>query len=189
MRSTFHWFGEREDDDIDNLWALFEAALNYADSDDAARRRDFIDKYDKVVSQGDLLEYHDGLFWIRPELSSIWTRSTAGICCCRISAAEINQKFKRVLKSLPTGEEYLQICDILQEQIASQLGRRASPNSPRKPLFWPTRPIVERDGRNSVEQEELAAPTTPPDDTVGTQLRYWVYQPGGRMQVVGSLLR
>ncbi len=183
MRSTFHWFGEREDDDIDNLWALFEAALNYADSDDAARRRDFIDKYDKVVSQkGIYWNITMGLFWIRPgTFVNLDAVNRWYLLLPDILPPEINQKFKRVLKSLPTGEEYLQICDILQEQIAEgQLGASSFPEFSLQAFVLADETNRQKGTEEEFEseQEELAAPTTPPDDTVGTQLRYWVYQPG-----------
>ncbi|RSX52032.1 AAA family ATPase [Bifidobacterium callimiconis] len=71
QRSTFYSFrsdpgrGER---DIDNLWDLFESALDYADSPNAVNRESFIQSLSRVLPQkGIKWNITMGLFWIRPQ--------------------------------------------------------------------------------------------------------------------------
>jgi 5-methylcytosine-specific restriction protein B len=49
------WFfggkARRKEHDIPNLWALFEAAMAYADYTSAVNRSAFMTQYDKVISQ------------------------------------------------------------------------------------------------------------------------------------------
>jgi len=57
----------RKEDDIPNLWALFEAAIAYADNASEATRATFVDCYDKVRAQlGIRWNLTMGLYWIRP---------------------------------------------------------------------------------------------------------------------------
>ena len=65
------WFfsgkGERNDGDIDNLWALFEAAKDVADEKADNDNAQFIALYNQVASQkGIRWNLTMGLYWIRP---------------------------------------------------------------------------------------------------------------------------
>ena len=66
MSATFyHFSGERGENDIDNLWDLFKAAISYADKQD--NEGDFAEAFDLVVSQkGVSWNITMGLYWIRP---------------------------------------------------------------------------------------------------------------------------
>ena len=66
MSATFyHFSGERGENDIDNLWDLFKAAISYADKQD--NEGDFAETFDLVVSQkGVSWNITMGLYWIRP---------------------------------------------------------------------------------------------------------------------------
>ena len=66
MSATFYYFsGERGENDIDNLWNLFKAAISYADKQD--NEADFTKAFDLVVSQkGVSWNITMGLYWIRP---------------------------------------------------------------------------------------------------------------------------
>lgn len=68
QKSWFFWGkGAREDDDIDNLWSLFDAAKKYADDTEGEETEDFIKAYDQVASQkGIRWNLTMGLYWIRP---------------------------------------------------------------------------------------------------------------------------
>jgi 5-methylcytosine-specific restriction protein B len=65
------WFfvgiSERKDDDIQNLWELFEAAIRFADAPSDETRTRFTSCYDKAVKQqGIKWNITIGLYWIRP---------------------------------------------------------------------------------------------------------------------------
>ena len=68
QKSWFFWGkGKRNDDDIDNLWALFELAKDFADEKSEVVDTQFIELYNKVASQkGIRWNLTMGLYWIRP---------------------------------------------------------------------------------------------------------------------------
>ena len=62
----FGW--NRPDTDIDNLWALFRVALQYADATDKSTvKESFIEIYNEVIKQSCIKwNITMGLYWIRP---------------------------------------------------------------------------------------------------------------------------
>ena len=66
MSATFYHFnGDREENDIENLWNLFRYAIIYADQQ--TNEAEFINAFNKVVSQkGVSWNITMGLYWIRP---------------------------------------------------------------------------------------------------------------------------
>ena len=68
QRSTYYWFmGERGEYDIDNLWKVFLAALDYADTNSEENKSLFVKYYDMAIKQkGVKWNLTMGLYWIRP---------------------------------------------------------------------------------------------------------------------------
>ncbi len=68
MAATFYYFqGERDEDDIDNLWRIFESAIRLADANTEEDRQTFMTVYDIVRHQkGIRWNLTMGLYWIRP---------------------------------------------------------------------------------------------------------------------------
>lgn len=70
QNATFYYFiGDRADDDIDNLWAFFDAALTYADNQ-TAEIRELLSKYfDLVINRkgNGNSKVTMGLYWIAPD--------------------------------------------------------------------------------------------------------------------------
>ena len=96
--------------DIDNLWNIFEAAINYADNNTNENREEFIKYYDLAKDiKGVKWSLTIGLYWIRPYNY--------------VNLDETNREFlkakfpKHHKKSLPNGEEYLNLCNELLEYI------------------------------------------------------------------------
>lgn len=69
QKATFYFFeGNRGEKDIDNLWTVFCAALDYATVQSAENRARFISAYDSVLPQkGIRWNITMGLYWIRPQ--------------------------------------------------------------------------------------------------------------------------
>ena len=58
---------DRQPDDIDNLWNVFEAAINFADNPSESNRASFIKWYNTVIKRGGIKwNITMGLYWIRP---------------------------------------------------------------------------------------------------------------------------
>ena len=52
LAATFYYFiGERQDNDIDNLWQVFVSALEYADTNSESSKKAFIEAYDAALQQ------------------------------------------------------------------------------------------------------------------------------------------
>lgn len=106
--------------DIDNLWRMFEIAIEVADGN-SKLRGEFVDLWNKVISQyGVRWNLTMGLYWIRPEffvnLDSVnrdYIRTNVQL------AGKINAVAPRVLSGkMPTGGQYLAICETIQDAIA-----------------------------------------------------------------------
>ncbi|QQQ85559.1 AAA family ATPase [Peptacetobacter hiranonis] len=107
----YRFIGERGKSDIQNLWNVFEAALEYADTHSEKSREEFINYYNIALKQkGIKWNLTMGLFWIRPfeyiNLDSInrWYLSNPN----NIPEEFINKanNFKFVF----SGEDYLSLC-------------------------------------------------------------------------------
>lgn len=113
IRAAFFGFGpDRKEDDIDNLWALFEAALQYADNPSDETRRMFITWFDKVRAQyGIKWNITIGLYWVRP----FDYLSLDGACRWYLEREAERYgaiiKLREVLSDLPKGESYLELID------------------------------------------------------------------------------
>lgn len=68
LKATFYYFkGDRKEGDIDNLWAVFESALAYADESSEESKKSFIERLDAVLSQSGIRwNITMALFWVRP---------------------------------------------------------------------------------------------------------------------------
>ena len=70
QNATFYYFsGERDDGDIDNLWALFDAALAYAESPSLDRRVALSKYFDIAINMkgNGNSKITMGLYWIAPD--------------------------------------------------------------------------------------------------------------------------
>lgn len=112
----YRFIGERGKLDIQNLWNMFEAALEYADTHSEKSREEFINYYNIALTQkGIKWNLTMGLFWIRPfeyiNLDSInrWYLSNPN----NIPEEFINKanNFKFVFP----GEDYLNLCSDCRE--------------------------------------------------------------------------
>ena len=67
MQPFYSITGNRKDDDIDNLWSMFEIAIEFAENDSIENRELFCKSYDQVQKQWNVARsLTAGLYWIRP---------------------------------------------------------------------------------------------------------------------------
>ncbi len=118
------------ENDIDNLWRMFEVAIDIADGNEK-RRSEFVNIWDMVIRQfGVRWNLTMGLYWIRPRyfvnLDSVnreYIRKDAKL------ADKINTAAPKVLSgTMPTGEQYLAVCETVHQAIAA--GQMNSANLP-----------------------------------------------------------
>lgn len=112
-KATFYGFlGERGTEDISNLWSLFSAAITYADYQNNDNKRAFINAYDIVIKQkGIRWNITMGLYWIRPETYlNLDSRNRYYLSNGKNISESVAAKISS-LTTVPSGENYLDICD------------------------------------------------------------------------------
>ncbi len=115
QKSWFFWGkGERDDNDIDNLWALFEVAKCFADESETTDTEAFTTRYNRVAAQkGIRWNLTMGLYWIRP-----WAYPTLESQSQEyLGSLSIKPEFNGPKKSC-SGEDYLLIRDNLLLRFA-----------------------------------------------------------------------
>lgn len=172
-KATFYWFvGGRADDDIDNLWNIFIAALEYADTHSEESKQNFIKYYNLVVTQkGVKWNLTMGLYWIRPySYLNLDGRNRWFICDTKNMPTSVVDKLDG-LKNMPTAEEYLEYIKIVT--VALNTDDYPYKNFPElsNDSFVISEQVNEENKKKSVGNLALG------DDDVKT-IRYWIYSPG-----------
>lgn len=120
QKATFYFFkGERQLNDIDNLWNVYAAAIEYVDTNSDISKNNFIESYDLVLKQkGVKWNLTMGLFWIRPydfiNLDSINRE-------CLIKYNILPDDFIKLygaLKNVPNGSVYIDIINRVRDVIS-----------------------------------------------------------------------
>lgn len=122
LNATYYYFeGDREKDDIDNLWLLFEVALAYAKDKTKAYKYQFIKFFNLVMAQKGIgtSKLTSGLYWIAPEFYvNLDSRSRWYIFETeKVPYEYISQNTK--LKDKISAEEYLEIIHKLKIYLTS----------------------------------------------------------------------
>ena len=167
-QATFYWFeGDRGADDINNLWLLFEAALEYSKEANDETKAEFVKSFDTVVKQkGIKWNITMGLFWVRPDTF---------INLDENNRKYITAKFSNAFGDGVRGKEYMEIITSLQENLEDRsYGLRNFPEL--SYAAW----IQSKSGKS----DSGAAPSTVETVTEESAeasaetVRYWMYAPG-----------
>lgn len=119
QRATFFNFvSERGENDIDNLWDIFEAAIKYDDNPTNENKLKLEYIYDKVIRQkGIRWNITMGLYWIRPNTYiNLDSKNRDFIITEKILTKELIQEINE-FKTVPSGKQYMQLCDLLLDKI------------------------------------------------------------------------
>lgn len=114
LKATYYGFkDDRQAADIDNLWGLYESAINLAGKDDAANREIFTKWYDTVHDQlGIRWNITMGLYWIRPyEFINLDSINRWFIVDPDNMPVDFVNSVKKKLNKVPYAAEYLAIKD------------------------------------------------------------------------------
>lgn len=112
----FSW--TRQINDIDNLWELFQTALQYADAKDKTQiKNKFIESYNIVIKQSCIKwNITIGLFWIRPyyfiDLDKKMRDYIKDYC------PEIVENKTELFDSVPDGESYLWLSETISKKLS-----------------------------------------------------------------------
>lgn len=113
-KATYYGFkDDRQAADIDNLWGLYESAINLAEKDDEANREIFTKWYDTVHDQlGIRWNITMGLYWIRPyEFINLDSINRRFIVDPDNMPVDFVNSVKKKLNKVPYAAEYLAIKD------------------------------------------------------------------------------
>ncbi len=164
----------RGEQDIDNLWELFKAAILLADHPSESNRNDFIRLYDIVMKQKNVKwNLTMGLYWIRPftfinldETNRNFIMNTDHV------PPSFTAIFSDVTKGVPDGAGYLSMC----EQARDTLNNAGYPyrNFPQLSYCaW----------QNANQHKDPVggsdSPSIPPSiDSNVKETAFWLYSPG-----------
>lgn len=168
LRATFYYFkGERGEQDIDNLWEVFDNAIHYSASLGEPYKSKLQQSYDVVRKQkGVNWNITMALYWIRPNtFISLDSRSREFITDVDNMPHYFTTIFGSVNKGVPDGASYLFMC----EQARNALKKADYPYHSFPELSYFAWQATNQDGRE-----------TPPasiDENV-KEIAYWIYSPG-----------
>ena len=123
MQSLFYSF-DRGEQDIDNLWELFSAALDYADHHDGRAR--FCSLFNTVIGQWSvsLAKLTRGLFWVRPQVFVNLDGTNQNYLLASLDTPPKVTEFirqnmikKKLFNKELDGAVYLSFCDLFQETL------------------------------------------------------------------------
>lgn len=179
MAATFyHFIGVRQENDIENLWKMFIAALKYADTQSDSNKKEFIEIYD-IVSQQKGVRWNltMALYWIRPyKYINLDSRNRWYISDYDNMPVEYIEDI-RDFENIPTGEEYLDIID--KTSTVLEKNNYQYKNFPELSHYaW----VVSEKVNKEIRIEEMEQARINTDDAIGDKdiqtTHYWIYSPG-----------
>ena len=178
QNATFYYFiDSRGDEDIDDLWVLFESALKYAASPTAENRVPLAKYFDRVINKkgNGNSKITMGLYWISPnsflnlDSRNKWYIYESG----KIPAAVVGDLPEIEMKI--SADKYFAIVEKLRDYLQS-------PESPLKDFkelsfeAWKySTQVNEEKKRVQAQREQKGAGLA--DEDVDT-VHYWIYSPG-----------
>lgn len=118
LSATFYRFsGERGKNDIDNLWALFLAAISYADRKE--NKAEFMSCFDTVAAQkGVQWNITMALYWIRPMAFINLDARNRKLLENNQSRFQPDLDIVKVLRKMVSAENYLLLIDKVKEVLS-----------------------------------------------------------------------
>lgn len=179
LAATFYGFvGDRQENDIDNLWQLYNYAIEYADTHSQNSKQEFINTYNAVLGQNRIKwNITMALYWIRPyDFINLDSRNRWFIRNPQNMPAGFIDAFGDI-EDVPDGEKYLRISAIARDVLEHD--NYQYKNLPE--LSYCAWVESER-----VNQENRIAATIATKPTVGASIgdsdvrpvHYWLYSPG-----------
>ena len=122
QNATYYDFAGKgsRSDDIDNLWKVFTSAVEYADKNTESGKADFIKYYNLCLKQkGVRWNLTIGLYWVRPyTYINLDSRNRWFITNPVNTSADFVDMLPK-FDNVPFGEEYLRLCEMSTDLIAS----------------------------------------------------------------------
>ncbi len=179
MAATFYYFiGDRQENDIENLWKIFALALEYADTNSDNNKKEFITIYDTVSQQkGIRWNLTMALYWIRPyKYINLDSRNRWYISNPENMPADYIKSIGS-FETVPTGEEYLSIID--KSSSVLEKGNYHYKNFPELSCYaW----VISEKVNQEIRAAEVEKSRTNIGEAIGDKdiqtVHYWIYSPG-----------
>ena len=180
LNATFYRFTgdpDRSEQDVENLWACFAAALAYADHPDEEARRNFVHAYDTVKDlKGNRWKLTMGLYWVRPSAYlSLDSRNRWFLT----EVVKLDDAFAdtiRALKEIPDGAAYLHICSQCNHLSAANGKYRNRAASALE--AWNVSEEVNQTQKQAEQSSSQEAAGAALADQDVRPAHYWLYSPG-----------
>lgn len=180
QNATFYYFvGDRADGDIDELWKLFEAALNYAANPTAEHRTPLAKYFDLAIRKkgNGNSKITMGLYWIAPDsFLNLDQRNTWYIYESGKIPAELVQTLPAIQAKIPSSKYF----DII-EKLRAYLQSDASTLKDFKELSfeaWRYSEQVNQEKKHEKAQEDRTSKGAAVADENVETTHYWIYSPG-----------
>lgn len=179
QNATFYRFSgdsARGDHDIDRLWAMFAAALGYADNQTPETKHAFIEAFDAVKElKGNRWKLTMGLYWVRPySYLTLDSRNRWFIGKDSDLPSSIKSTINGLKDNVPDGSSYLSICHMVQTELGKE--KQLFTDFPELSFYaWNVSEAV--NAQNRAAKEEIETDATLADSEI-RKTRYWVYSPG-----------
>lgn len=183
--ATFYYFdNQRGPDDISNIWDVFIAAMHLSGDDRKETRESFSSAFDKTLKQkGIRWNLSMGLFWIRPfRFINLDSRNRWYFQHSEGLSEEIVQKMGK-MKDVPSGNEYLTLCDRFIEEFRIA-GSRFKSFPELSSEAWKV--SLEADAKEDAGKDVLPNALGDPDDR---KVHYWLYAPGEGASMWGEFYK
>lgn len=177
QNATYYYFvGQRGEKDIDNLWDLFESALNYA-NDPNDRNRKLVSQYFDLVinTKGNgNSKVTMGLYWIAPEsYLNLDSRNEWYIYESGKIPADIVNKLPKIETKIPA-EKYFDIVEIIRTYLSSN---ECSLKDYKELSYEAWKYSEEINKQNRLEKDNENKGSGLGDQDVD-ETHYWIYSPG-----------
>ena len=180
QNATFYYFvGDRAEGDIDELWDLFESALDYAVNPTAEHRAPLSKYFDLAIRKkgNGNSKITMGLYWIAPDsFLNLDQRNTWYIYESGRIPAELVQTLPAIQAKIPSSKYF----DIV-EKLRAYLQSDASQLKDFKELSfeaWRYSEQVNQEKKQEKAQEERTAKGAAVADEDVETTHYWIYSPG-----------
>lgn len=117
QKATFFYsLADRQENDISNLWDMFEVAIKYVENSTDENNSAFEKMFDKVVQQkGVRWNITMGLYWIRPNTYiNLDSKNREFIITEQILTDEYLEELNN-LRDMPSGKQYCELCHTVSE--------------------------------------------------------------------------
>ena len=182
QNSTFYYFeGERSENDIDDLWAFYEEALEYAEKPTPENRDILSRSFDKAITKkgNGNSKITMGLFWIAPDsFLNLDQRNTWYIYESGMIPKNVVSSLPKIETKIPASK-YFEIVEKLRTYLQSDKSKLKDFKELSFEAWKYSEQVNQENKLGKTQNEKMIKGAAVADDGVeGTH--YWLYSPGER---------